>query len=326
MLTLLFPRFAHARTARRLLGEALGREAAEPLIRRARVLYQPPAPAASAGLGLMLRYMACSAALYRALLEHGQSAAQAGAMVEAVNAALFTPASGWGYAATRLRHREPLRRVGLINDLLFRWLFTAPFQRRPVALPGAVAYEVTVCPLAAYFREAGLPALTHHAACQLDHHLARRWGMRLERSGTLAQGAAHCDFRFVPAPAVAPDAPPRAAGVEVTRAYQRPYEQPIAGRAGDAVQPDAHRRSEFPGWVWCTAADGRAGWTPRAWLREARGEWRLQRDFDAIELSVVPGERLEVLLEESGFYWVRRGDAERGWVPCSHVRAVMAGG
>lgn len=107
--------------------------------------------------------------------------------------------------------------------------------------------------------------------------------------------------------------------VVVTRAYARPFENPISVRAGDVVMPDFDRPTDIPGWVWCTARDGRGGWTPTAWLVCKDGGWHIERDFNAIELTVVPGEVLEVLDRVSGFLWVRRGDGETGWVPCDHV-------
>jgi len=109
--------------------------------------------------------------------------------------------------------------------------------------------------------------------------------------------------------------------VVVVKAYERPYENPIVVRAGDSVTPDFDRATDIPGWVWCTASDGRAGWTPHAWLVRNPDGWRIDRDFNAIELTIEPGEALDVLKEESGFYRVAKSDGETGWVPCDHVAA-----
>ena len=92
--------------------------------------------------------------------------------------------------------------------------------------------------------------------------------------------------------------------VRVTRPYEQPYLDPIAVRAGVRVFPDFDRDTDIPGWIWCTAEDGRSGWTPRAWLNQDDGTWGIDRDFNTIELTVTPGERLDVMAEESGFYWV----------------------
>ena len=50
--------------------------------------------------------------------------------------------------------------------------------------------------------------------------------------------------------------------------YERPYEDPISVRAGDAVRLDQEesRSTDIVGWVWCRWPDGREGWTPQVWL------------------------------------------------------------
>ena len=110
--------------------------------------------------------------------------------------------------------------------------------------------------------------------------------------------------------------------VSVRKSHERPYENPLRVTAGERIVPDFERTTDIEGWVWCTAPDGRSGWAPRGWLVEADGAWRLVRDYDAIELSVAPGEVLEVVLEESGFYWARKETGETGWVPADHVSVI----
>lgn len=105
----------------------------------------------------------------------------------------------------------------------------------------------------------------------------------------------------------------------VIKAYEKPYENPIAVRAGEAVTPDFDKPTDIAGWVWCTAADGRSGWTPRNWLTRSKDAWRVSRDFDAVELTVSPGERLEIAFEESGFVWVTKSNGEAGWIPVENV-------
>ncbi len=107
--------------------------------------------------------------------------------------------------------------------------------------------------------------------------------------------------------------------VRVIRPYEQPYADPIVVRAGDRVFPDFDKETDIAGWIWCTAEDGRGGWTPRAWLSKDSETWRIARDFSAIELTITPGERLEVMAEESGFYWVTRPEGETGWVPVECV-------
>lgn len=105
----------------------------------------------------------------------------------------------------------------------------------------------------------------------------------------------------------------------VTRAYRRPYPDPIRVAAGERVTPDFDKPTDIPGWVWCTDARGKSGWTPRAWLRDERGAWRIARDFDAGELTVEPGDVLALHAETADFYWATTADGRSGWVPTDCV-------
>ncbi len=107
--------------------------------------------------------------------------------------------------------------------------------------------------------------------------------------------------------------------VIVIKAYKRPYENPISVGADDPVTPDFEKRTDIEGWVWCTAEDHRAGWVPRAWLRQVKGAWRVNRQFNAIELTVAVGEELDIAFEESSFFWATKQNGEVGWVPCANV-------
>lgn len=81
---------------------------------------------------------------------------------------------------------------------MFNLMFTKPFSRKVFLSNEYVAFDVTVCPLASYFKSQGVPELTQHAACSLDHHMAAQWGLQLHRTQTIAQEQASCNFRFVP--------------------------------------------------------------------------------------------------------------------------------
>lgn len=110
--------------------------------------------------------------------------------------------------------------------------------------------------------------------------------------------------------------------VVVIKHYKQPYENPISVAANDRVTPDFGKTTDMAGWVWCSADDGRSGWTPRNWLVHDSGRWKIDRDFDAIELTVEPDEVLNAVLEESGFFWVTRHDGSAGWIPCEHVSVL----
>ena len=106
----------------------------------------------------------------------------------------------------------------------------------------------------------------------------------------------------------------------VIKPYHRPYDDPISVAAGAPVTPDFEKDTDIAGWVWCTADNGRSGWTPQDWLEVSDGQWRIVRDFSAIELTISPGEELQIIEECSGFFWVQNERGDLGWVPCDHVR------
>jgi uncharacterized protein YgiM (DUF1202 family) len=79
---------------------------------------------------------------------------------------------------------------------------------------------------------------------------------------------------------------------------------------------------EFPGWMWCTASDGRQGWIPVELLLRDAAQTIVKQDYSARELPVQPGE--EVVIEDSRHEWllVRNTQGERGWIPNSHAQAL----
>ena len=59
-----------------------------------------------------------------------------------------------------------------------------------------VAFDVTRCPLAEYYKDQGVPELTPYGACRLDFAVARAYHVELHRMQTIAEGAEYCDFRW----------------------------------------------------------------------------------------------------------------------------------
>ena len=65
--------------------------------------------------------------------------------------------------------------------------------------PEAIDFNITGCRFAQFFRELGEPELGFALLCALDDTVAEEIGdgeVKLTRSGTIMQGASHCDFRY----------------------------------------------------------------------------------------------------------------------------------
>jgi hypothetical protein len=65
--------------------------------------------------------------------------------------------------------------------------------------PEAMDFNITGCRFAQFFRELGEPELGFALLCALDGTVAEELGegdVKLTRTGTIMQGASHCDFRY----------------------------------------------------------------------------------------------------------------------------------
>ncbi|MDJ0769647.1 MAG: L-2-amino-thiazoline-4-carboxylic acid hydrolase [Ilumatobacter sp.] len=157
----------------------------------------PSRPRHSASVNLMMRHMEWGCALYRALQDDGVDRAEAGSLVESIMSDVYRPVPSVLYKISRLRSSRHATRVEwLLLRVISRRVFSAPFVHRYLDSDDGVAWDVTCCPFADYFVEQGVPELTPHAACNLDHRAAEAIGVELVRTQTIAEGAEHCDFRW----------------------------------------------------------------------------------------------------------------------------------
>lgn len=110
--------------------------------------------------------------------------------------------------------------------------------------------------------------------------------------------------------------------VRVVRSHITSVPDPVRFVAGDVLgvgHHDQQRRS----YVWCTDESGHAGWVPAFYLEMTGAhEATALRDYDATELTVGPGELLDVLEEAGGRLRCRTSSGHEGWVPDDNVEPV----
>ncbi len=123
----------------------------------------------------------------------------------------------WGHVTktfTRLASHDPRRRLRLSVNAFLRYPFGPPgYQFDDVDEPDGRSLNMTRCPMADYLGRQGAGDLCAGSWCNLDYALAEMWGARLQRTGTLAAGAACCDFRFRALPATDKEANQRPAAL-----------------------------------------------------------------------------------------------------------------
>jgi hypothetical protein len=100
----------------------------------------------------------------------------------------------------------------------------------------------------------------------------------------------------------------------VTKAHLPSFDDPLIVAKG-AVLSYQRLKTDWPGWLYCTDQNGNIGWVPEAWVQVDEQSCIMQRDYNATELSVSPGDLFHGKIIESG--WVRGVDAQgdEGWVP-----------
>jgi hypothetical protein len=109
----------------------------------------------------------------------------------------------------------------------------------------------------------------------------------------------------------------------VSSAYQRQYEDPISLMAGEKVRITKRDlwNDEFV-WIWCINDAGKEGWVPDSFVEVDGNKGIALQAYNAIELTVAESQKLHILEDVNGWYWVRDATGNVGWVPVDHVRVL----
>jgi hypothetical protein len=95
-----------------------------------------------------------------------------------------------------IKGRDRVVRVKWINDVLWKYLFTKPFERMQADSNAKIAFNITRCPFQEYYKSQGVIELCEYSSCSQDHLLSKTWHLKFLRTQTLASGGEYCDFRF----------------------------------------------------------------------------------------------------------------------------------
>ena len=146
----------------------------------------------------MIHFAALTAELYRAILARGISQTEALSLTAGVTRRVYERMAAFPTFVSRLGGRSRRRRLRRATNAFRRFPFGPPAYEMTDVESDAdvVAFDVHRCPVAEYFESQELNTLCLEAWCNLDYALAERWGAQLQRSGTLAEGAERCDFRW----------------------------------------------------------------------------------------------------------------------------------
>jgi hypothetical protein len=105
----------------------------------------------------------------------------------------------------------------------------------------------------------------------------------------------------------------------VTTDYASAFSDPVKINDGEALLL-RRRETVWDGWLWCTTEEGKSGWIPESFVDTAGDTGKANRDYDATELTVLAGDELDILDEESGWAWCRNSLGTFGWVPLDNLK------
>ncbi len=105
----------------------------------------------------------------------------------------------------------------------------------------------------------------------------------------------------------------------VVKPHQSEFPVPLIIGKGE-VLATSPRKTVWPGWIWCTTAEGKSGWVPEQYLILKGDKAEARRDYDATELNVLAGEKLEIFYEAAEWAWCASSKGDKGWVPLENIQ------
>ncbi len=156
----------------------------------------PPQP--TLGAAFTTRASALILAMHQTLLGRGVPVAECYRLIHDIGWRIYRAMGEPPMLVASAVTRDPATRLRIATDMFRHFPFGAPgYGWRDVPAPGGtVAFDCVKCPVATFLGSHDASELCVQTMCRLEFPLAEAWGGRLERTGTIASGAASCDFRW----------------------------------------------------------------------------------------------------------------------------------
>jgi hypothetical protein len=145
---------------------------------------------------LMVHLAAMSTSFYYELISRGQKKEAATQLFYDIAWKVYVKMGkfSWWLAGRGNRYQHLLNATKLFR----KFPFNTSYAWQDVETTGsAVSFNCLKYPVAEYFQSKGLSEFCMATWCALDYPLSEMWGARLERTGSIAGGAAICDFRWI---------------------------------------------------------------------------------------------------------------------------------
>lgn len=103
----------------------------------------------------------------------------------------------------------------------------------------------------------------------------------------------------------------------VIKDYRSPYPDPIVFQKGEKVKVGQEFKEDpdWKNWIWCEGKNNKKAWVPKQYIDIHGMNGILNKEYNAMELSVQVGEKLVVYEIVNGFGMSEKINGMRGWVP-----------
>lgn len=108
---------------------------------------------------------------------------------------------------------------------------------------------------------------------------------------------------------------------KVVKDYKSPYPDPIVFRKGEKVKVGQEFKEDpdWKNWILCEGRDSKKAWVPKQYIDINGMNGILNKEYNAMELSVHVGEKLIVYEIVNGFGMSEKINGMRGWVPIKNM-------
>lgn len=151
------------------------------------------------GGSVMLNLAAMSTAFYHELTGRGKSKEEATKLFYDIAWKVYIKMGRFSWRLAGIGKKGNYERLLKATRLFRAFPFNSPsYVWQDVKTDeNTVGFDCMKCPVAEYFSKNGLSDFCAATWCALDYPLAELWDAKLERSGSIAEGAEKCDFRWV---------------------------------------------------------------------------------------------------------------------------------
>lgn len=107
----------------------------------------------------------------------------------------------------------------------------------------------------------------------------------------------------------------------VIKDYRSPYPDPIVFQKGEKVKAGQEFKEDpdWKNWIWCEGKSNKKAWVPKQHIDIHGMNGILNKEYNAMELSVQVGEKLVVYEIVNGFGMSEKINGMRGWVPIKNM-------